>query len=206
MPNWCSNFIRITGDKDKIENIKRLIELSRNEDEYPGLFTTLVGIPEGMSPTDYQEKWWDANIEHWGTKWDINPHETSVGLYDEEITICQETAWSPPIPFCQKIAQMFDVEVYIQYEEPGVDFAGECNCFPDGTYDDKEYTYSEGLYKTNNEYFWEGHVPDQLCYINEELEENQNVVEKIKDYFHFCNEEDLKEIIKQNEEEYGEQE
>ena len=208
MPNWCNNFIRITGDEDKIKKIAKLIKQSQKSegDDSSGLFITLVGLPEGMSPDEYNKDWWDTNISTWGTKWDVNVSiGDNVEVYPNEITISIETAWSPPIPFCQSVAEMFGVEVHIVYDEPGVAFAGETYCHPDGTQEDTEYPYNEGIYRLDSCQFFESVVPNHLEYLAEEVEcdESINPIEKIKEEFDFCTEEEINEIIEQYNEEYA---
>ena len=206
MPNWCQNYIRITGDADSIKRITQLIKMSDDENG-AGVFTTLVGLPEGMTPAEYSEGWWDANISHWGTKWDIAyvKENYNFSFYDESITISEETAWSPPIPFCQKVATIFGVEVHITYEEPGMGFAGETFCYPDGTIDDREYEYGEGLYITNNEYSWDSFLESELSYINEEEGENEefNIETWVSEHLHYCTKDEIKTIVEQYNVEYA---
>ena len=104
MPNWCSNYITMKGDKEKIERIRQIIDISiQSEDS--GLFITLVGLPEGMTPSQYQEGWWDANISHWGTKWDIDIEETDIKFKNSMIPKLELyfiSAWSPVNKFLEK--------------------------------------------------------------------------------------------------------
>ena len=48
MPNWCNNFLTITGEEVKLNKIKFLLESSKKNNH--GIFITLVGLPEGITP------------------------------------------------------------------------------------------------------------------------------------------------------------
>ena len=208
MPNWCNNYITITGDKPQLEKIHFLAS-NRGED---GLFVTLVGLPEGMTPTDYNDKWYDTNVSQWGTKWDVHPHETEIVKSDFGITMSLETAWSPPIPFCAQLAEIFKVEVSIFYSEPGIGFAGLCKCYADGTIEDDECEYLEGMYRHDTGQFW-SEIESTADSIMDELtpaEEDGKVTEEdIKSYvdenYGFVTDEDRVEILKQLNEQLDDQ-
>ena len=204
MPNWCNNYITITGDEDKIKKIGQLIELSKREGE-GGLFMTLIGLPEGITPAEHNENWWDIHISHWGCKWDITTEDHSIDIDTDTINISCETAWSPPIPFCQKVAEMFGVDVRITYEECGVGFAGEALCYPDGTQQDTEYEYDEGMYRLNPEEFWDSIIPNFIENFIECIEEDSptDIKEEITKQFHFCTAVEQESILNQYNEEYA---
>ena len=82
MPNWCSNHLEISGNKEVIEKIKKGIH---NDD---GLFKLFYPVPEelnytvGYPPSKTDEQiaklvkkygatdWYDWSIKNWGCKWD----------------------------------------------------------------------------------------------------------------------------------------
>lgn len=205
MPNWCNNYITITGDADKIKKIGQLIELSKREGE-GGLFMTLVGIPEGITPAQHNTDWWDIHISYWGCKWDITTEDHSIDIDENYIGISCETAWSPPIPFCQKVAEMFGVDVKITYEEGGMGFAGQALCYPDGTQEDTEYEYDEGMYHLNKDEFWDSIVPNFLEGFYESIDEEgepTDIKEELSKHFHFCTAEELETILNEYNEEYA---
>jgi|LUMP01.1.fsa_nt_gb hypothetical protein len=112
MPNWCANKLEIYGDKkDIIEIHKKLIE-----DGVLDMYG-LTGEPD-------TKDWYDWNVENLGTKWekcDITfDHSDSDGLCVEF-----DTAWSPPIPFIEKLAKAYpNVNIALKYDEPGMGFMG----------------------------------------------------------------------------------
>lgn len=62
--------------------------------------------------------------EHWGTKWNVTEGaawESHPGV--ERVSF--ETAWSPPLPVLELLAQRFpDAEIEGEYNEPGMGFSG----------------------------------------------------------------------------------
>lgn len=59
--------------------------------------------------------WYGWNVDHWGTKWDASDVEITVGFI---IEITFSTAWSPPIPAIQGLAERFpNDEFHLRYVE-----------------------------------------------------------------------------------------
>jgi hypothetical protein len=175
MPNWCNNYIKISGDESTIRTLTAVLKSlksSDNDDEQSDdVFKSLIGIPSHMSDGDYKEKWYDTNIEWFGTKWDISYSEDMFTFEKDEITLSCETAWSPPIPFLENLCKMYKVNAYLFYSEGGVGFAGETTFnWVHGeleVYDD-ECGYLEGIYKYSREEFW-GEVEYRTdCILDEE--------------------------------------
>ena len=78
MPNWCNNNIKIYGDEGTIRTLTAVLKSLKSTDESEdanGVFRALIGIPPHMSEGDYKVKWYDTNIEWFGTKWDISYEE-----------------------------------------------------------------------------------------------------------------------------------
>jgi len=209
MPNWCNNYIKISGDEGTIRTLTSVLKsLKSYDDDGPSnnVFQSLIGIPKHMSEGDYKEKWYDTNIEWFGTKWDISYDEHSFTFEKDEITLSCETAWSPPIPFLENLCKMYKTNAYLFYSEGGVGFAGETTFnWVDGeleVYDD-ECGFLEGLYKYSKEEFW-GEVEYRTDCI---LDEDQSLEDFLGE-FDFVSEEDKLELtrlynetIKENDEE-----
>ena len=175
MPNWCNNNIRIFGDEGTIRTLTAVLKSLKSTDESEGtndVFKSLIGLPQHMSDGDYKEKWYDTNIEWFGTKWDISYEEGAFTFTKDEINFSCETAWSPPIPFLHTLCKMYKVNAYLFYSEGGVGFAGESTFnWIDGeleAYDD-ECGYLEGMYKFSNEEFWSEVDYRADCILDEEL-------------------------------------
>jgi hypothetical protein len=145
--------------------------------------------------------WYNTNIDEWGTKWDVSYNEANIECDTTCITMQMSTAWSPPIGFGSTLSKRYNVEVELQYEESGCDFAGKTTCRPDGTIDEEDYGYLEGLYHLDREQFWmeiqssiESFIEDDDASLDKFLEEYE---------FTYVDEKDLEEIKEIYEKEYN---
>jgi hypothetical protein len=196
MPNWCQNYIKISGEESTIRTLTAVIKSLKTSDEEESndVFKALIGLPPHMTDGDYKEKWYDTNIEWFGTKWDISYEEHSFTFDKDEITLSCETAWSPPIPFLQNLCEMYKVNAYLFYSEGGVGFAGETTFnWEDGVLDvyDDECGYLEGIYKYSKEEFWSEVEYRSDCIIDEEQS-----LEDFLSEFPFVTNEDKEELIR----------
>jgi hypothetical protein len=203
MPNWCNNNITISGDEG---TIRTLTAVFKNLKEGDDVFKSLIGIPSHMSEGDYKEKWYDTNIEWFGTKWDISYGEHMITFTKDEISLFCETAWSPPIPFMENLCKMYKVNGYIFYSEGGIGFAGQTTfTWVDGELEvyDEECEYLEGLYKFSKEEFW-SEVEGRVDCI---LDEDQSLDDFLSEFIFISDEDKLEltrlynETIKSNDEE-----
>ena len=122
MPNWCSNKLTITGNK---ENLKMFKEQVRGV-ETDMCLNNLVPMPkelEGTTSPGDKYNWYDWRIRNWGIQWDV---EARLVDESEDVLIYQfESHWCPPYNFVRKIAPMFpDLSFDLYYKEPGMCFQG----------------------------------------------------------------------------------
>lgn len=192
MPNWCSNTITIYGDEKKLKLISRV--LSDDTPTEQGVFEKLVGRNPSLSEQEYnQGGWWEGNIGYWGTKWDVSVDDSCPIINEDSIVISPATAWSPPIGFCEQLSKKYGVSIDMFYSEPGNDFCGKCSFDNEGNkISETDYTYQEGYYILDNEYFWDNLSFDLDCMI----ENGEDKLKDIKERFDYVSKEDLKEIIK----------
>ena len=116
MPNWCTNQITIESDNKDL-----LLRLQNALDSGQDLFNQFVPRPTEF---DEDEKWYQWNIDHWGTKWDVTP--MNVIWKGNAVKFQIETAWSPPINFYQNMESLgYKVDAY--YLEEGMAFTGHFN-------------------------------------------------------------------------------
>jgi hypothetical protein len=195
MPNWCNNSIRIYGDEGTIRTLTAVLKSLKTDDEEQSsdVFKALIGIPPHMSEGDYKEKWYDTNIEWFGTKWDISYSEDLFTFSKDEINFSCETAWSPPIPFLQNLCEMYKVNAYLFYSEGGVGFAGQTEFnWVQGELEvyDEELGYLEGLYKFSNEEFWSEVEYKADCILDEE----QSLEDFLGEFSFITDEKDIMEL------------
>ena len=147
MPNWCYN--RVSVYSENTDQVTELFDIFNN----PEPFNALIPSPkwsetpneDGEIPVIEEHKdsdgkvlftthkfpksgktddrWYDWQIQNWGTKWE--PAEVDVEQCDEELEITFNTAWSPPEDICRAIRNKYpDVSVSWFYDEPGCEIAG----------------------------------------------------------------------------------
>ena len=140
MPNWCSNVITISHDDP--EMIEKIAAIDGTD---KGVLQTLVPCPEELLDPDLTtwsrdreeeieakkkaarekygfESWYDWNIAHWSTKWDLcEPQFNRID--DNTIQISCETAWSPPLTALERLIED-GYNIRALYYEGGMVFAG----------------------------------------------------------------------------------
>ena len=190
MPNWCNNFITISGEKDKIDRIKTILNL-RDDNNF---FTALLGITD-------ETNWYVENLNNLGTKWDCIVDTDSIDETDSEINFSCESAWSPPVSGMVSVCKKYGVACIMIYEEAGNDFYGKTTINSDGWYDQEEYGYREGMYVLDNDWFWENLSDNDMVYIIEEIlddmesDNTYTINEFVKREFCYVTEDDSKKII-----------
>jgi hypothetical protein len=190
MPNWCSNYITITGDKKSIQLLTRVLEDIPQEKRSDSIiFETLIGREPEMSDTEYKSGgWYDANISWFGPKWDVSYNECQFQFTEDCIIMSPETAWSPPIGFGVRLHEKYGVNVELQYEEPGCDFCGRTT-IENQSVVEEDFNFLEGKYILDNESFWY-EVESDIEYA---MDSDTSVDEFLR-RFDFVSEEDLEEI------------
>lgn len=119
MPNWCHNYISITGEQELISNLWDKIQ--KTEEFLNVLFPR---------PKDQEENWYRWNCDNWGTKWDLDESSLKRLTYDGEgeISGYVGTAWSPPLKAFDNFLSLHEdddsVEAECRYWEPGYCIAG----------------------------------------------------------------------------------
>lgn len=173
MPNWCSNIIEIKGPKDKVKAIWDKIET--HEDYELGLLNALVPMPDEIRATMVGEgdDWYDWSLTNWGTKWEIS----NEGLeYAEEgdsgiISGWFESAWSPPYEALLAFHNDNpDIEVKLDYHEPGMAFVGRLHLEDGVELVDEHVNYAE---------FTSSTVRDA---IGEEMDDTWNISQEMAEW------------------------
>jgi hypothetical protein len=137
MPNWCSNTLQISGNKEQLELFKQKSIIKSGMDVDIFVMDGCVPMPEELNiMKDISEEelsirkakygydnWYDWRFENWGSKWDAQ--EPYITEEEELLTINFDTAWSPAIPYVKQVAKMYpDLIFDLYFMETGEWFAG----------------------------------------------------------------------------------
>jgi hypothetical protein len=150
MPNWCSNSITITSNKDNIDKFEAFL----NEKNGKEWFDFFLPCPEELRNVDSPNEtkntdallekyghvdWYSWSVENWGTKWNCDSQDWNRD--GDSISFWFDSAWAPPTNLYEKIfGEGYEVEAY--YLEEGMQFVGK---FSDGSDEYYEYSDSESL-------------------------------------------------------------
>ena len=225
MPNWCNNFIEISGEKSnmkpiydffvtnqkkidlyyerKREHIKQHPELNLWS-EIEGFDLEEVLVMNSLVPHDEEYNQIKESAEYlvhpqqafYGTKWDFDFETANINEVREDyISLAPSTAWSPPSDFCEKLAKKFNVHIDLQYEEGGVGFVGK-----------EEFTNEGMIGQVFYDDYYEGlyHLDNETFWsmVDSELDDLDDITEEeFVNKFPFVSEKD-KERIKQDYKEY----
>ena len=175
MPNECMNTLGIMGPKKDVE---AFIEFVNKGTDQINIFDSLIPMPKELgdtqSPVNLADKgknkeliskygadnWYDWKIDNWGTKW--GDYEVSTSTFAEcnspddwYITYNYTTAWSPgENELANAICKHFPtLKAMIQYEEPGMAFAGE-TLINNGKIVKQECWEMHSLNEDINEVYW----------------------------------------------------
>ena len=141
MANDCWNKVIITGSNETLEKIKTRFESSENGvfnmNNYQTLFDSDVS---DMSEEDFGSKRFAPSVE----------------MYDNQLVITGDSAWSAMIGLFERICVEYGVEAELEYDEMGYDFAGRIVWDSKGNeLVNEEWTYWERLCMKDQENFWE---------------------------------------------------
>ena len=142
MPNHCSNYLTVAGDKDELNKFVQSITTVKNGDETVEILKNLYPCPAELyeakadfgktKNTQLLEKygandWYEWCNKHWGTKW--GDYDTCITSDfkngDTTVDIQFTTAWGPAISGMANISKQFPNLVFINsFEEGGMCFVG----------------------------------------------------------------------------------
>lgn len=161
MPNWCSNTLIATPNPDNIEAAVTqlnmfLDKVNSADSSSTGIFNALVPCPQHILDESAQNEafpaWYTWRCANWGTKWDVALSDVtfstaSVDDLYEPTQLWFDTAWSPPLPFVERLSILFPLLTFTcAYSEGGCAFAGYDtyeNGEVVGCYEVEEVTFEE---------------------------------------------------------------
>lgn len=189
MPNWCSNFLVVSGGTQ--ENL-RLIAEKFSDPSNDRVFESLIG----KNPKFDEEDWYNHNCATYGTKWDIRGDEYNIDPIDESggFSVRFDTAWSAPIPFVTELSRMYGVNVRLEYEESGNDFAGYVEVSAGEVTDEFDDTYHYGKYTTDSDAYLE---TEGDFLVESAIDDNLTEQEFIDRSLYFMSEADKENILQQ---------
>jgi len=130
MPNWCNNNLRVFGPEADVQRFKEQATGQSPWHKEDGTdqnilnFHNLVPIPPEVIAAGYDPAGFEWERNNWGCKWGA----CSASLADEwegTLIYAFETAWSPPVPFLEKLAPQWPALTFLlDYEEMGMGFKG----------------------------------------------------------------------------------
>jgi hypothetical protein len=191
MANHCYNYGYFIGKPDEIKKLfaqVKKIDLEtetnyRRGDEsaeftlWAGNFSrVLMNKPEqsadGSFPTNFDV------YDKYGSKWFEAYFELQEGHTGNQagIIISGDSAWSPVLPFFAKLCKKYKLTCEGNYEESGMDFAGEFVIDEEGYTEEEHMTYREFEQKNNPESYWDSVV-------NEVQEGYYNTFEDVLELF-----------------------
>jgi len=167
MPNWNYNRLTVSGKRKDVGEFKKkaVREYSREfvegeESKTDLSFDNFVPMPEELksttSPytpeTDEEKKkskelkkkfgtdnWYDWKMMNWGVKWDTEAQ--LIEKHSDLLVYEFDTPWGPPDKWLQKTSLLYpDLSFTLEYEEPGMAFAGTLHAQGGDTCDEpREY-------------------------------------------------------------------
>ena len=94
------------------------------------------------------DRWYNWNINNWGTKWDIDGKYSQIDGDDYSFQVTFETAWSPPEQIYYALREKYPtVDITWFYDEPGCPscrlFGNIMECDVCGNFDNTAKNISE---------------------------------------------------------------
>jgi hypothetical protein len=164
MPNWCENHLHLESN-----NLDKVTQIYDYVIEHKKLFSLVDPLPEDYDNKNLTEQqliemhghkdWYDWQIAHWGTKWDIDFYNIDIDKTPDYISlnISFGTAWSPAgesvliklLEFLEDDSATMDNLFY----EPGMNFIGESRLY---------YTDTKEVFSFTSDYT----IPSYDCFSN----------------------------------------
>lgn len=158
MPNWCSNNLTVTGDRDALREFYQGVKESRVDGD-PSFLESFMPVPTELDSEhvrDYTDEekdelaakygtwdWYTWSLTNWGCKWpDSNTHiyhnidseaeGVDATMNMRTLTAHFQTPWAPPEPAFKAISAMFPKLTFVlSFSEEGMGFYG-ATCFIEG--------------------------------------------------------------------------
>lgn len=172
MANHCWNWVQIIGERKTLEKIQKKFE-KYEETNYFAEFGDYV-LGKGKIGDDVEilkQRHEDVGYSY-GTRWWDFTMDAEDTAENTVLTITGDSAWGPPnILICQ-IAKVYGVKTEIEYDEPGMGFAGKVSWDEsgvvidgwEGTSDEMRYNDDVGGWIEDRMYCYEGENNQEYTY------------------------------------------
>jgi hypothetical protein len=180
MANHCYNYIVLNGNTEVLEELSEaMAEAEAFDDNYFTEFCDRVlKINKRIDPA--------KDYGFYGTKW----FEYSITDKDVEMLIIQgDSAWGPPDRFVEEICKQYGLCATLEYEEPGMDFAGIVKYDSTGQVDHEEFTFYELQYR-NDIGYWQ----EEILNMHYDDEDDEEIKEYLKNAT-YASDEHKKEVL-----------
>lgn len=105
MPNWCSNYLSVKGDSERLAELLDGLDHNENEDYQ-------VEFLSKHAPLSCGAWQYGTAIEEWGTKWDLANFHHDYEPGDDSTYIRFESAWAPPVEGIRRVSEKFNDLVF----------------------------------------------------------------------------------------------
>lgn len=129
---------------------------------------------EGAIINDDIDDWYSTRIhKRWGTKWE--PEIYGMSFEGDLLTYSISTAWSPCTEFLLYLSDLYDVNITMRYDEPGVGFSGK-QIIEDGEcVESWYYEYTDNMIENivnSYKYYWDDEMEaEELFYrVNDDID------------------------------------
>ena len=195
MANHCWNWVQIIGERKTLEKIQKKFE-KYEDTKYLAEFGDYV-LNRGKIGDDLEilrQRHEDVGYAY-GTRW----WDFTMDAEDTVLTIMGDSAWGPPNILISQIAKVYGVKTEIEYDEPGMNFAGKVSWDEsgvvidrwEGTSDEMRYNEDVGSWMEDIMYCYEGEDNIEYTY------------KKLRKYYPYASKDKIRElreeIIKLNE-------
>jgi hypothetical protein len=114
MANNCYNYARFEGSKEDIKNAAEAITKAMGDgslwwETYKKVFGNKFDYSTEDVYAEFGSKWFECDV-------DVESEDSMI--------LSGDSAWSPVIPFYEKLCKTFNLSCSADYEEPGCDFGG----------------------------------------------------------------------------------
>ena len=126
MPNWCNNELIIKGSPKELSKLIKQVEITNSEETSTHPKTQFSCQKVMPRPASQDNDWYSWNINHWGSKWDLDSVSLDESKIEERIIRYSfQTAWSPVVEVILALAGQFKkLSFQYNYYESGMDFWG----------------------------------------------------------------------------------